>query len=103
MASVPKFLQDKLASSGADTKTELDYVHASVNSGEVKAQWPLLKKRLQKAAKPPGLKSKLAEFLGVKLASVSQWLSDSDSQREPGAETTLQMLKWVELQEQQAK
>lgn len=86
-----------------DQKTGVDIVHASVNSDDVKAQWPLLKKRLQKAAKPPGLKSKLAEFLGVKLASVSQWLSDSESQREPGAETTLLMLKWVELQERQSK
>lgn len=87
----------------APQQSTLDSVHASVNSGDVKAQWPLLKKRLQKASEPVGLKSKLAEFLGVKLASVSQWLSDSDSQREPGAETTLRMLRWVELQERQAK
>jgi len=82
-------------------KTPLDNVHAPVNSGEVKAQWPILKKRLQKAAEPFGKKSKLAEFLGVKLASVSQWLSDSESQREPGAETTLRLLNWVEQQERQ--
>ena len=85
------------------TRLGLDSVHEVVNSQDMKAQWPLLKKRLQKAAQPVGTKSKLAEFLGVKIASVSQWLSDSDSQREPGAETTLQLLKWVELQERQAK
>lgn len=85
--------------SHATAKTALDEVHASVNTDDVKAQWPLLKKRLQKATEPVGLKSRLAEFLGVKLASVSQWLSDSESQREPGAETTLRMLRWVELQE----
>ncbi len=79
--------------------TALDSIHDTVNSGDVKAQWPLLKKRLQKATESAGLKSKLAEFLGVKLASVSQWLSNSDSQREPGAETTLQLLNWVEQQE----
>lgn len=74
-------------------------VHASVNSEDVKAQWPLLKKRLQKATAVKGGKSRLAEFLGEKLASVSQWLTDSTNAREPGAETALRMLNWVERQE----
>jgi len=77
----------------------LTSVHASVKSESVKAQWPLLKQRLQKATSATGEKSKLAEFLGVKLASVSQWLTDKDTAREPGAETALRMLYWVEHRE----
>lgn len=77
----------------------LTSVHASVKPSEVQPQWPLLKRRLQKATEGSGSKSKLAKFLGAKLASVSQWLTDSDNAREPGAETALRMLRWVEQQE----
>lgn len=77
----------------------LTNIHASVNNREVKAQWPILKKRLQTATAQKGGKTMLADFLGEKLASVSQWLTDSDNAREPGAETTLRMLQWVERQE----
>ena len=80
-------------------QSTLDQVHVSVNTVVVKAQWPLLKSRLQKSTQIAGSKTKLAKFLGVKLASVSQWLTDSESAREPGAETTLRMLRWVEQQE----
>ncbi|NOS68664.1 MAG: helix-turn-helix domain-containing protein [Verrucomicrobia bacterium] len=75
--------------------TAIDIVHDSVNTGEVKAQWPLLKKKLQLATKPDGAKTKLADFLGVKIASVSQWLSESKSKREPSAEYALQMQEWL--------
>ncbi|HWC59394.1 MAG TPA: helix-turn-helix transcriptional regulator [Verrucomicrobiae bacterium] len=78
----------------------LTNVHVSANTPRVKAQWPILKRRLQVATSEiDGGKTRLAEFLGVKLASVSQWLTDNKNAREPGAETTLQMLRWVELQE----
>jgi transcriptional regulator with XRE-family HTH domain len=91
------------AEQSSKAKTTLDTVHATVNSDDVKAQWPLLKKRLKAATAVAGSKTQLAEFVGVKLASVSQWLSDSESQREPGAETTLRLLQWVEQQERQGK
>lgn len=78
----------------------LTSIHASVKSEPVKPLWPLLKERLQRATAEPGTKTRLADYLGVKIASVSQWLTDSKtSAREPGAETALRMLKWVELQE----
>lgn len=78
----------------------LTFVYASVKSLSVKAQWPLLKQRLQKATAASGTKTKLADFLGVELASVSQWLTDKKGvAREPGAETTLRMLYWVQQQE----
>lgn len=80
-------------------ESNLTYVYASVNTSNVKAQWPLLKQRLQQATAHTGGKSRLAKFLGVQLASVSQWLTDSDNAREPGAETALRMLTWVEQQE----
>jgi len=73
---------------------------SSDNSNHMPALWPKLKKRLQNATQKPGEKSKLAEFLGVELIRVSQWLSDSKkTTREPGAEYALQMLRWVEQQE----
>jgi len=60
-----------------------------------------LKARLQKATQATGSKTRLAEFLGVKLSNVSLWLMDDSrkSAREPGAETALRMLRWVEQQE----
>lgn len=80
-------------------ENELTYIPDNGNTPSVKAQWPLLKKRLQKATEATGRKTRLAEFLGVKLSNVSQWLTDHESAREPGAETALQMLNWVEQQE----
>lgn len=69
---------------------------------DMAAQWPALKKRLQKATEESGKTSALAKFLKVKLSRVSQWLSDSEkTTREPGAEYALQMLQWVEQQERQ--
>jgi hypothetical protein len=76
----------------------------SATSGNLEAvnnQWPLLKRRLQKATAAPGSKSKLAKFLKVELSRVSQWLSDASSAREPGAEYALEMLHWVQQQERQ--
>jgi len=76
-------------------------INASVKQSEVKARWPLLKKRLQRETAAPGGKSRLAKFLKVKsVASVSQWLTDSENAREPGAETALQMLYWLEHPEE---
>jgi hypothetical protein len=77
----------------------LTNVIVSDNNKDVKAQWPLLKARLQKSTTEKGSKSRLAEFLGLPLSSVSLWLSDSKSAREPGAETALRMLYWVEHRE----
>lgn len=62
----------------------------------VKSEMANLLKRLQKATSQRGTKSKLAKLLGVPLANVSQWLS---GEREPGGETTLRLLRWVEQQE----
>lgn len=86
-----------LRASGAKAPTkDVGKVHESVNDAEVKPQWPLLKKKLQRETSSAGAKSALADFLGVKIGSVSQWLSESKSQRQPGAEITLRMIKWLE-------
>jgi transcriptional regulator with XRE-family HTH domain len=75
-------------------------VNSYVNTENVKAEWAALKKSLQKATDYPGGKTRLAEFLGEKLSSVSQWLTDSkQNAREPGADTALRMLKWVTAKE----
>jgi len=65
---------------------------------DVKKQLPLLLERLNQATKETGKMSALADYLKVPLASVSRWLS---GKREPGGETTLKMLQWVQEQERQ--
>ena len=76
----------------------IDNVSESVNIKAVKPQLPILLEKLKNATKQRGQKSALAKFLGVPLARVSQWLSGD---RQPGGETTLRMLQWVEAQERQ--
>ena len=65
---------------------------------DMKKQLPSLLERLNQATKETGKMSALADYLKVPLASVSRWLS---GKREPGGETTLKMLQWVEQQERQ--
>ena len=64
----------------------------------VKAQLDNLLAKLNRLTQEPGKKTELAEFLGAPLASVSRWLS---GKRDPGGETTLKMLRWVQEQESQ--
>jgi transcriptional regulator with XRE-family HTH domain len=71
----------------------------SGNLPAVKLQLEKLRERLNRITKESGKKTDLAEFLGAPAASVSRWLS---GEREPGGETTLQMLKWVEQQESES-
>lgn len=79
-------------------KLAVDKVGVSANIEGVKHTLPNLLDRLKKATQEHGKKSELASFLGVELVSVSKWLSGA---REPGGETTLKMLTWVEQQERQ--
>jgi DNA-binding transcriptional regulator YiaG len=88
------FFQSQLTSE--QSKLGLTHISVSAKRGDVKAQLPNLLERLRKATAERGKKSTLAKFLGVPLANVSQWLSGV---REPGGETTLRMLHWVEQQE----
>jgi transcriptional regulator with XRE-family HTH domain len=64
----------------------------------VKSQLDDLLAALNRLTKESGKKTELADFLGAPLASVSRWLS---GEREPGGETTLKMLHWVQEQERQ--
>jgi len=59
-----------------------------------KALWLALKKKLQTKTEATG-RTALAAFLGVELSRVSQWLSESKSAREPGAEYALLMQAWL--------
>ena len=68
------------------------------NVARVKSPMANLLERLNEATSQRGMKTKLAKIMGVLLANVSQWLS---GEREPGGETTLQLLHWVEQQERQ--
>jgi transcriptional regulator with XRE-family HTH domain len=79
-------------------KSNLTNVNEVVNLGSLKPQLPSLLDRLNAATLERGRKSELAKFLGVSLVQVSQWLNRD---REPGGETTLRLLKWVEQEERQ--
>lgn len=81
-----------------EQKLTLTDVSELVNNTRVTPKLPNLLNRLKEATSQRGKKSALAEFLGVSLVQVSQWLSGD---REPGGETTLRLLHWVEQQERQ--
>lgn len=83
---------------GSVLKKCLTVVSESDNNQEVKPKLPTLLERLKKTTAQRGRKSELAKFLGVSLVQVSQWLSGD---REPGGETTLRLLHWVEQSERQ--
>ena len=79
-------------------KRVLTSITAIGNLYPVKSTMASLLDRLNKATSQRGMKSKLAKVMGVPLSNVSQWLS---GEREPGGETTLRLLHWVEQQERQ--
>lgn len=54
--------------------------------------------RLSRATSERGAKTRLAAYMKVKPANISQWLS---GKRVPSGETTLELLHWVEKQERQ--
>lgn len=72
------------------------YVVVKDNVKGVKDALPKLLERLKKTTNERGKKTALAKFLNVPLTSVSHWLSGI---KEPGGETTLQMLRWIVQQE----
>lgn len=97
-AHKPAVSQDETLKLQSLPKKDLTYVSESVKHDDVQAQLPKFIERLKMATRERGQKTTLAKYLGVPLASVSQWLS---GEREPGGETTLRMLHWVEQQERQ--
>ena len=71
-----------------------------VNSLEVTPMLPKLLERLNSMTQDFGKKSELATHLGVARQMVSLWLS---GKREPGGETTLRLLQWVQTEEAKQK
>jgi DNA-binding transcriptional regulator YiaG len=65
-------------------------------TGIVSPALPKLIERLKRATEARGRKTELAAWLKVPRQSVTDWLSN---RQEPGGETTLQLLHWVEQQE----
>ena len=89
LAAIPaKNINTKMLTD-AETQGKLSHVNSQLEN---------LLSTLKRLTKESGKKTELADFLGAPLASVSRWLS---GEREPGGETTLQMLHWVEQQERQ--
>ena len=77
-------------------KQSLTNVTAEGYKESVQAVIPKLIERLIKATKERGKKAELARWLGVPMPRITEWLS---GKREPGGETTLRLLLWVEQQE----
>jgi transcriptional regulator with XRE-family HTH domain len=91
MANARRVLVTKDSQRKMLTKTE-----SSEILPPVKSQLKNLLADLNRLTKESGKKTELADYLGAPLASVSRWLS---GEREPGGETTLKMLRWVQQQE----
>ena len=83
---------------GENNKLTTSSTYAKMPS--VKSQLENLLAALNRLTEKSGKKTELADFLDAPLASVSRWLS---GKRDPGGETTLQLLRWVEQQERQQK
>ena len=82
---------------GQDERSNLHTITVSRNSvGEMKPLLPPLLRRLARTTKPTGKKAELARWLGVKPPRISEWLS---GRVEPGGETTLRLLAWIEAEE----
>src|SRR4051794_18821646 len=62
--------------------------------------WSELRSRLRRATESRGGQASLARRFNVSTAAVAQWLTGASA---PTAETTLQLLKWVEAEEAQTK
>ena len=92
---------EELVSKGREPETEnkgVDTVSEFANTPAMKTPLAQLRARLKRATGAKGMKTKLANFLGVPKPCISDWLS---GKREPGGETTLRLLRWVEHQEHQ--
>jgi DNA-binding transcriptional regulator YiaG len=96
--SYESLLRDSLEQQHSSRKL-LTEAESHAKLSPVKSQLDNLLATLNRLTKEPGKKTELADFLGAPLASVSRWLSGD---REPGGQTTLRLLHWVEQQEGQA-
>jgi hypothetical protein len=83
-------------------KPELTNDSPKGNTVGVKSELEMLMARVKRQAAKPGAKAKLARFLDVAPARITEWLNDNPEMRkEPGGNYTLRLLRWVEQQERQ--
>lgn len=92
------FLSEHDEMAPGPTQKPIDNITNKGNIEGVKERLPELLARLKRATQKRGKKAELARYLGVALPKVSRWLSGKP---EPGGETTLRLLSWVEQQERQ--
>jgi len=95
---IQEHLTQQSQSATAPEKQPLTQHSANAITAPVQSAMHNLRDRLNRATRRHGMKSALARFLGVPQPCVSDWLS---GKREPGGETTLRLLRWVEQQERQ--
>jgi len=96
MGQAQRILSELSEREGSNEKARVTSISESDKHVAAESQMAHLLVRLKKATGGHGKKSELARYLGVPLSSVSQWLS---GEREPGGETTLRLLHWIEGQE----
>ncbi len=97
---VERWARSKRPSTKESSKRVLTDTETPAKLASVKSQLDNLLADLNRLSEGHRKKTELAEFLGAPLASVSRWLS---GEREPGGETTLRLIQWVEQQERQQK
>jgi transcriptional regulator with XRE-family HTH domain len=78
------------------SKQGLTVIDEYVNLTPMTSPLVNLLERVRKATASEGMKSELAKLLGVPPSALSHWLS---GRRQPGGETALKLLQWVEQQE----
>jgi transcriptional regulator with XRE-family HTH domain len=79
----------------SDSKAHLTEVTIDRKTPDVKPKLPSLLRKVASLCQQPGQRSRLAEYLGVPLPRVSEWLNEV---HEPGGEVVLRMQAWVENQ-----
>jgi len=80
----------------SELNKSVDYITENRNIPLVKSEMQNLLGRLETAFSTRGKKAELARTLHVRASRLSEWMSGA---WEPGGETTLRMLRWVQQQE----
>ncbi len=90
---------DRPSEAPQEAESEALKKHAEkLTNGPVEPIMPKLRERLRQQTAAHGSKTALARLLGVPRQSVNDWLA---GRKEPGGETTLRLLRWVEQAERQ--
>lgn len=99
-ANATAFIAEPIAAPAAasperNLKKGVDEDSESRDTAPMKTEMERLIDKVKKLTEPRGMKSGLAEHLGVSTSTISEWLA---GHYEPGGQATLKLLQWVEKQ-----